>query len=179
MKKPVQFVENNTDNLTVTIMINNRVDKALADTGSSVNLITESKANQLEIDFLETDQTEIKAISLVGLNGSSCKNIGIAKVPIKVKDTSIKTRLYVIKDDVISVPIILGLDFLKIPQVVLKIEKGVANIAIEQSDDQRSELKINPAVSSDNKEQVTKLVSDLIAHVPKHPSTNNISPDFR
>lgn len=79
--------------------------------------------NKFKIDFIETDENEVRFIQLTGLGNATCLNIGIAKIPLIIKDKCFKPRFYVVTNTTIPVPIILGQDFLMNQSIVLKKSK--------------------------------------------------------
>lgn len=79
---------------------------AMLDTGSPINLI---KSKYIPSCSLETN---IDNVSFSGINGSPLKILGIFNSVIRIQNVDIHCKFYVVPDDTMSFPSILGRDFL-------------------------------------------------------------------
>lgn len=114
----------------ICVQINGTDQSAFVDTGSDANFITISKAKELSIPFLEVDDVEIKATTLIGLKGVRSNNIGIARIPLTLGGKRISAKFYIVNDSDIPTPlqIVIGYNLLQQPNVILRVANGVTTI---------------------------------------------------
>lgn len=102
--------------ITLPIVLHNRFFQAIVDTGSTLSLIQESCWKQLHH---QEQWKSSKGQTFMLANGQMQTAIGMSECECDLQGKQLKLTLYVMKDSDLTVPIILGMDFLIASGIVL------------------------------------------------------------
>ncbi len=102
--------------ITLPIVLRNRFFQAIVDTGSTLSLIQESCWKQLHH---QEQWKSSKGQTFMLANGQMQTAIGMSECECDLQGKQLKLTLYVMKDSDLTVPIILGMDFLIASGIVL------------------------------------------------------------
>ena len=112
IKKEVNTIT--ADKNRICVQVNDVETTALVDSGSEVSLIKLELFNRMNI------RNHFKAnLVIVGIGGES-ETLGYCLINVKVQGYTYKVKVYVIKDEVMSIPVILGMNFFKVAKVMFK-----------------------------------------------------------
>ncbi|XP_071056956.1 uncharacterized protein [Onthophagus taurus] len=123
-----------TDFSVMMINVDGHEVKALIDTGSDVNLIQSSVYLKIGQPTLQSEEVE-----LLGLGTTKTRSFGSCTTCVKINGDEYKTKMLVVQDNALRVPVILGGVLLKEARVIVdsfgvKIEKleKVKKVEIEE-----------------------------------------------
>ena len=123
-RKPILAVtgsvsDSETNTFLKTAYVNNHKVQCLIDTGSAHTLIKASIIRNLK---LALDSNDLKL--LVGFSGATVCSIGSALITLKVMSAVANVSATVVNDERMTYDMIVGRDFLELPNIIFKKQKG-------------------------------------------------------
>ena len=107
--------------MIVPVTINGFRTSALIDTGASNNLLTNSVAEQANLEI-----NGESSINIVGLGSKVHMTVGETEAPISISDTEVSiSKFQVTGDSNLSVPVILGKQFCEENKLVINLRKRI------------------------------------------------------